>query len=252
MIAYSLVFGAFVWLGLRESSVLGFTGISRVVLNASNAVVIVLPLVALVATCQAVPRARGTGYFEMFAAQPCRRSDWFWAIVLSRLVVLVGPLVLLLVAAFAVSGQLGEEALGALIGRTLSVTLALVVAFVGIGLLVSVTARSAERAVVSALLVWLVVSALHDFALIGFLLEQRVEPWLVFMLSGVNPVEAARLALLSGIDPELSVLGPVAFWIANTLGPSTTLAIGIAWPTALGLSALLVARSRLEHSDLAG
>jgi ABC-2 type transport system permease protein len=249
--AYALVFGAFVWLGLRESSVLGFTGISRVVLNASNAVVVVLPLVALVATCQAVPRARSTGYFETFAAQPCRRSDWLWAIVLSRMVVLAGPLVLLLGAAWLASGY-GEPALGGLILRTLMVTLALVIAFIGIGLAVSVSARSAERAVVGALLVWLIVSALHDFALIGFLLEQRIEPWLVFALSGANPVEAARLALLSGIDPELSVLGPVGFWIANTLGPDRTLACGVLWPVLLGALALLFAYRRLNKADLAG
>jgi ABC-2 type transport system permease protein len=252
MAAYTLVFGAFVWLGLRESSVLGFTGISRVVLNASNAIVVVLPLVALVATCQAVPRARSTGYFEMFATQPCRRSDWLWAIVLSRMVVLAGPLVLLLGVAWMASDSTGEPALGALLGRTLLVTMSLVIAFIGIGLVVSVSARSAERAVVGALLVWLVVSALHDFAMIGFLLEQRIEPWLVFALSGANPVEAARLALLSGIDPELSVLGPVGFWIANTLGPGRMLATGVAWPALLGALALLFAHRRLNQADLAG
>lgn len=252
MAAYTLVFGAFVWLGLRESSVLGFTGISRVVLNASNAVVVVLPLVALVATCQAVPRARSTGYFEMFATQPCRRSDWLWAIILSRLAVLAGPLLLLLGAAWIATDTTSEPILGALVGRTLLVTLALVIAFIGIGLFVSVSAKSAERAVVGALLVWLIVSALHDFAMIGFLLEQRIEPWLVFALSGTNPVEAARLALLSGIDPELSVLGPVGFWIANTLGPDRMLATGVAWPTLVGVLALLFAHRRLNQADLAG
>jgi len=48
---YALVFTGFIWLGLRESSVLGFTGLSRVVLNMANAVALVVPLVALVASC---------------------------------------------------------------------------------------------------------------------------------------------------------------------------------------------------------
>ena len=65
LLSYTLVFGAFGWLGLRESSVLGFTGLSRVVLNAANAVVVLLPLVALVATSQAVVRARSSGLFEL-------------------------------------------------------------------------------------------------------------------------------------------------------------------------------------------
>ncbi len=54
---YALVFAAFLWLGLRESAVLGFTGLSRVVLNVSNAVVITVPLAALVATSQSIVRA---------------------------------------------------------------------------------------------------------------------------------------------------------------------------------------------------
>src|SRR6185436_8036190 len=54
VLVYGVVFGTFIWLGLRESSVLGFTGLSRVVLNVSNAVVVVLPLVALVATTQTI------------------------------------------------------------------------------------------------------------------------------------------------------------------------------------------------------
>src|SRR5512142_1748861 len=90
---YALVFGLFVWLGLRESTVLGFTGVSRVVLNVSNAVVIAVPLVALVATSQSVVRARTSGYLELMLTQPARRGDWLAASVLARMVVVVGPLV---------------------------------------------------------------------------------------------------------------------------------------------------------------
>ena len=93
---YVVVFGTFVWLGLRESTVLGFTGLSRVVLNVSNAVVLVLPLVALVATSQTIVRARTSGFFELFLAQPCKRGDWFAAVLASRVTVVAGPLVVLL------------------------------------------------------------------------------------------------------------------------------------------------------------
>src|SRR6185436_13105142 len=47
---YLGLLGTFVWLGLRESSVLGFTGLSRVLLNLSNAVIVVFPLVVLIGT----------------------------------------------------------------------------------------------------------------------------------------------------------------------------------------------------------
>lgn len=246
---YVVVFGAFVWFGLRESSVLGFTGLSRVVLNVSNAVVLVLPLVALVATSQTIVRARTTGFFELFLAQPCKRRDWFSAVLLSRVVVLAGPLLVLLGGTLLWGNR--EQALTPLVGRSALVVLSLVWAFVGVGLYLSAAARTPERAVVYALVAWLVASALHDFALIGLLLTTRVSPTAVFWLAAVNPVEGARLAILSGIDPELSVLGPVGFWLSNTLGPRWTLAIGAGWPATLGTLAAWAAERRLNKADLA-
>ena len=74
----------------------------------------------------------------------------------------------------------------------------------------------------------------------------------MFLLTALNPVEAARLALLTGIDPDLSVLGPVGFWIANALGPRATLAVGVAWPFAVGSAAIGLALGRLNRSDLVG
>jgi len=249
---YAAVFGSFVWLGLRESSVLGFTGLSRVVLNLSNAVVIVLPLVALVATTQTIVRARTSGLFELFLSQPCRREDWFRAVLLSRLLVILGPLVVLLVGTLCAGFVLGEQDLLPLILRSLLVAVSLVWAFTGVGLWLSARARSSERATVYALLAWLGTAALHDFGVIALLLRAKLLPSVVFVLAAANPSEAGRLALLSGIDPDLSVLGPVGFWIANTLGPRLTLELGLAWPVAVGALATFLAARRFARSDLVG
>ncbi len=251
-VVYTLVFGGFVWLGLRESTVLGFTGISRVVLNVSNAVVLAVPLVALVATCQAIVKARSSGFFELFLAQPCKRSDWLGAVVASRVLVVAGPIVVLFLAALAYGRVAGEASIAPLVARSLAVVVSLVIAFVGVGFLLSSIARTPERATVYALLAWLAGSALHDFALVGALLRARMPPAVVFALAAANPVEAARLAILSGVDPELSVLGPVGFWLANTLGPRLTLAVGVAWPLAIGVVAIAVTARRLRRADLVG
>jgi ABC-2 type transport system permease protein len=250
--SYVLVFGAFVWLGLRESRVLGFTGLSRVVLNVSNAVVIVLPLVSLVATHQSIVRARSTGLFELILAQPVRREDWLLSAVGSRLLVIVGPLALLLVATLAVGAFSGEASLAPLVARSLVVVASLSLGFVGVGVLVSSAARSTERATVYALVAWLGASVLHDFGLIGLLLRWHLSPPVVFLLAAINPVESSRVAILSGVDPELSVLGPVGFWLANTLGARWALVLGVGWPVAVGVIALLFARRNLRRCDLVG
>ena len=105
---------------------------------------------------------------------------------------------------------------------------------------------------VMALVAWLFAAALHDFALVGVLLRFRLAPGVVFGLAAANPVEAARIAILGGVDPDLSVLGPVGFWLANKLGSNLSLAIGAGWPALLGTFAMWRAHRRLATSDLVG
>lgn len=209
-------------------------------------------LTSLVATSQTVVQARCSGFFELFLAQPCRRSDWFTALLGSRLLVITGPLWLLLAVALVVGAIRGEAGLAPVILRSALVGFSLSFAFIGIGLLLSALARTGERATVYALLAWLCGSALHDFALIGVLLRVHMPPQLVFALAAMNPVEAARLAMLGSIDPNLAVLGPVGFWIANQLGPSMLLGLGIGWPLVLGTLCLAGCLRRLERMDLVG
>jgi ABC-2 type transport system permease protein len=145
---------------------------------------------------------------------------------------------------------MSEPTLAATAARCVLVSTALAWAFTGIGLLLSSLARTPERALVYGLVAWAAVVALHDFALIGALLRWSVPPPFVFALAAVNPVEGARLGLLSGIDPDLAALGPVGFWIATRLGPAWTLAAAVGWPAVLGTAAMAVARWRFGRSDL--
>jgi ABC-2 type transport system permease protein len=250
---YTVVFGLFVWLGLRESSVLAFTGMSRVVLNVSNAMILAIPLVALVASSQSVVRARSSGFFELFLSQPVRRGEWMRGALVARFTVIVGPLVVLLSFSAAYGlGQGGDGLLAPMIMRSLAVVVTLAFAFLGIGLFISSASKSAERATVLALLAWVLAAMLHDFALIGALLRWHVPPHVVFGIAAVNPVETARIAILGVIDPELSVLGPVGFYIANTLGPRATLAVGVGWPVLVGALGIALASRRVERADLVG
>jgi ABC-2 type transport system permease protein len=249
---YGLLFGTFVWLGLRESSVLGFTGLSRVILNMANAVVLAVPLVALVATCQTIVRARQSGLFELMMVQPVRRSDWFFGAVLARMIVVTGPLFALFALVTVVGSVLGtrDAALISVVLRSLMVTGALSWAFVGLGFWVSAGAKTPERATVLALLVWLTAAALHDFAVIGLLLRLKLPAHVVFILAGCNPVEAARIAILGTVDSELSVLGPVGFWLAHVLGHKLSFAVGCVWPALIGTLATLRARHLFRKTDL--
>lgn len=248
----ALLFALFVWLGLRESSILGFTGISRVVLNVINVTLLAVPIVVLVATSQSIVRARTSGLLELLLSQPTRRRDWFFGLLWSRAIVLLAPLAAMLAVAFlygAVSEGSGA-AFGVELLRAFAIVVSLASAFLGLGLWISATAPTEEKAILWSLFAWLFAAALHDFALIGVLLRTSLPPQTVFFFAAVNPVEAARVALLANADAQLSILGPVGFWIANKLGPQLAFAIGALWPLCLGGLFTWRALRRLERRDL--
>jgi ABC-type transport system involved in multi-copper enzyme maturation permease subunit len=207
--------------------------------------------VVLLGTHSAIVRAKSSGFFELMLAQPVKRSTWFWGLLLSRLLVLVGPLLVILAGcAVAAAFVEPEPELAGVAARSVLITAALVFAFVGLGLYFSSRARSIERAMVMALLAFVVTAVLHDMLLIAVLLRTAIPPEVVFLISALNPAEAARVGLLSSVDPELAALGPVGFWLANTLGPGLALAVAIGWPLAIGAAGSWRAARNLQTADL--
>jgi ABC-type transport system involved in multi-copper enzyme maturation permease subunit len=237
--------------GMRESALFGFTGTGRVLLSYTHALLLVLPLVALTATVHAIGRARDDGTLELLFGHPFGRAAWFAGVSLVRTLALIAPLVVVLPAA-ALIGQLafGDPAPWAFVGRALLVCAALLVAFAGVGLAVSTYVRSQARATVYVILVWALGVALLDFGLIGVLLRWRVEPRVVFALAALNPVESARLALLSNLKPDLGTLGPVGFYLSTRVGAALLVALGAVWPAAVGVLAWLASLRRFCRTDV--
>lgn len=251
LVIYLVLAGVFVFVGLRESSVLEFTGTGRVLLSFSHALLLLLPLLALSATGQVINGARATGSLELLLSQPISRWDYFCAISLVRLLTLVVPLVVVTVAiALFAQLALGQPIPWGFLARALACGVALLVAFVGVGLLVTTVAHSQAKAAIAVLVIWLFSIALLDFALAGVLLQWRLPPHLVFAITASNPVEAARLALVSSADPELSVLGPVGFYLATKVGVSGLFVLGLAWPIAVGLGCWAAAGALFRRGDV--
>ncbi|MFO0696990.1 MAG: ABC transporter permease subunit [Polyangiales bacterium] len=248
---YALLAGVLVLVGMRESSVLGFTGMGRVMLSFAHVLLLVLPLLALSATTQVVNRARDDGTIELLFSHPLSRSAYLVALTFTRYTVLALPLVLLLVAMGVIARLVvHEEVPWVMLGRSIAVSCALLWAFVGIGLAVSVETRNQAKAVVLGLVFWALGVLLLDLALVGLMLEWRVDARALFVLASLNPVQAARVALLSGLEPDLGTLGPVGFYLSHTLGPRALYALGLAWPTAVGTLGWLWAFSGWKRGDL--
>lgn len=247
---YVVLGGVLLTVGVRESSILGFTGTSRMLLSFSHALILVLPLIALMALAPAVQRAREDGSLELLFSQPLSPGAWFFAICAVRYLALVVPLAAVMVG-LGVWGQLvhGDPVPWAYIGRSLAVSASLLCAFAGIGAAISVFVRTPARVITYLVLAWALGVALLDFGLIGLMLKWHLDPHAVFTLAVMNPVEAARLALLSHLSPELSTFGPVGFYLANRVGPGALFALGVVWPAVLGVGAWTIAYLGLRRSD---
>lgn len=248
---YAALGAVFVLVGLRESMVMGFTGMGRVLFSLCHALVLVLPLIALGVTGQVVSRARDDGALELILSHPVRRSSYFAAVTLVRFLALALPLVLLLVALGLLGWLLfGQPVPWSFVGRAAAVSSALLWAFAALGLATSVRVRNPARALTWIVVLWITGVALLDFGLVGLMLSWRLEPRAVFLLAAVNPVESARLALLSAADSDLAALGPVGFYLASRLGSGALLAVGIAWPALFGAVAWTVGFLSLRRADL--
>ena len=88
------------------------------------------------------------------------------------------------------------------------------------------------------------------FGLISVMLQWRVNPETVFLLASLNPIQAARMALLSGASSELSVLGPVGFYLSNRVGAQGLYALGVLWPFTLGGVAWAIALVSFRRADI--
>lgn len=248
---YAVVVAMFVVVGTRESTVFGFTGMGRVLLSFAHALVVVLPLLALTATGQVVGRARDDGTLELLLGHGVDRAAYLSGVALVRLGVLLVPLALLVVGSSILARVAWHQAIPwMVVGRSLLTCGALLLAFTGLGMAVSAFVREPARGIVFVLILWALGVALLDFGVIGAMLRFHISPRLVFILAALNPVETARLGLLSGVTPDLASLGQVGFYLSTRVGPAGLFAAGLVWPALVGVASFGAALSRFRHADV--
>jgi ABC-type transport system involved in multi-copper enzyme maturation permease subunit len=248
---YVALAGAFLYFGARESSIVGFTGMGRVLFSLCHALVFFLPLLALGVTGQAIGRAREDGSLELWMSLPVRRGSYFAAITGVRALALIAPLFVVFAALALLSRALFAQPVPwHFLARGAVISAALLLCFCALGVAISAVARTTARSLTYWVLAWLASVALLDFGVIALLLHTPLPPRVVFALAALNPVESARLALLSAAEPDLATLGPVGFYLANELGPALLFALGVAWPVAFGALALALAWRAFGRSDL--
>ena len=122
--------------------------------------------------------------------------------------------------------------------------------FLGIAFFVSTIVKSSDIAVGSSFMIWIVLLAFIDIALIGLMLQGRVNDGVIITIALLNPIEVFRIGAISLFDPELTVIGPVAYYLLDTLGAKLLMFYSIFYPIMIGLLFSFLGYIAFKKKDL--
>ncbi|OAN47908.1 ABC transporter permease [Magnetospirillum moscoviense] len=251
---YALVFGGIVVVlfvfGLTESRILGFTGLSRLLVTYIQLCVAILPIFILITTVRSVAGDREAGIFEYMLSLPVPLSAWYWGKMVGRFSVVFLPVFLAMAGAAAWSSFQEIGVPWDLFAVYTALLVALAWSFLGFGMLISALARSSDVAQTGAFLLWLVLLLFLDLILLGVMVRDRMPLELVVSLALVNPLQSFRTAAILLFDPQMVVLGPAAYVILDSLGAKGYLAFALAWPVCLGTLAAWTGYRVFRKGDL--
>jgi ABC-2 type transport system permease protein len=235
---YAIVFGGLVAalfaFGLAESRVLGFTGLSRLLVTYIQLSMAILPVFVLLTTVRSLAGDREAGVLEYMLSLPISLGGWYWGRFLGRFIVVFLPVFVAMVGAIAWGAAKGVAVPWYHFGFYTALLLSLSLCFLGLSFLISSLARTLEIAQGAAFLVWLVLLLFLDLVLLGVIIRGQAPVPLVVAIALLNPLQAFRVAAMMLFDAELVMLGPSAFVILDAFGQYGYLAWALLYPLALG------------------
>ncbi|MFO1427492.1 MAG: ABC transporter permease subunit [Steroidobacteraceae bacterium] len=251
---YTLVFGGIVAIlfvsGVTESRVLGFVGLSRLLVTYIQLTMAILPIFVLITTVRSVAGDREAGVFEYLLSLPVSLAAWFWGKIVGRYLMIFAPVLLAMAAAVGVAMTRGLAVPWGMFGYYTALLAAMAACFLGIGMLISALARSTDMAQGAAFLVWLAMLLFLDLILLGVMIQGKVAPEVAVLVALVNPLQAFRTAALALFDPQLIVLGPAAYVILDYFGLAGFKLFALAYPSVIGLGCAGLGYWLFRRSDL--
>jgi ABC-type transport system involved in multi-copper enzyme maturation permease subunit len=182
-----------------------------------------VPLMALFPATAAIAGERELGSLEYLVSQPLSFGELFWG----KWVGVSLAVWLSLLIGFGVAGAVAV--MGGtpwqLVALLVCLTLLLAEAFVAIGILCSIVARTRARATSAGLVVWIVAIGLGTLGIMGATLRWGLPRLLLTSWAFGNPVEAFRLGVIASLDTDGSLLGPVGSTWMTALGSGGVIAL---------------------------
>ena len=251
---YTIVFGGLMALffitGVSDSVVMGFTGLSRMLLIFIQVTIIILPIFILITTVKSISGDRESNVLEYMLSFPVSLKDYYWGKMLGRFTVVFLPVFLALMLG-VVFGLLKG---GALPWKMIFVYSALLFSlsfvFLGLAFFLSTLLKSTDVALGASFVVWIALLAFIDIALMGLMLQNRMSDDVIITLAMLNPIEVFRIGAISLFDPELTVIGPVAYYLLDTLGATLLIVYAFVYPIAIGVLLAFLGYIAFKKKDL--
>ncbi len=239
-LVYSLVFGGLIALffiaGVTESQVMGFSGLSRLLLMYIQITIVILPIFILITTVRSISGDRDNHILEYMLSFPISLKHYYWGKVIGRFITVYIPVLFAMVIAIVYGAIKGAAIPWSIFFLYTGLLFSLSSTFLGIAFFISSFVKSSEVALGIAFFIWIFLLSFIDIALISLMLQQRMNDGFIIFIALINPMELFRVAAISLFDPELTVMGPVAFYILDLMSQSVFVVVAIGYPLMLGIA----------------
>ena len=236
---YLLVFGGLMALffvtGITDSVVMGFTGLSRLLLVYMQVTIVILPIFILITTVKSISGDRESAILEYMLSFAVSLRDYYWGKMLGRFFIVFFPVILALVLGVMWGVFKGGELPWKMLFIYSALLFSMCAVFLGIAFFISTVVKSHDVALGASFVVWITLLAFLDIALIGLMLQNRWNDEFIISLALLNPMEVFRVGAISLFDPELTVMGPVAYFLLDTFGHKLFITYSILYPLGLGV-----------------
>ena len=254
-LVYAFVFGGLMGLfflsGITDSVVMGFSGLSRLMLIFIQVTIVILPIFILVTTVKSISSDRESNILEYMLSFPISLREYYWGKILGRFITVFFPV---LIALFiGVVWGLFKDASNipwSIVLLYSALILSMCVVFLGISFFISTLVKSHDVGLGVSFAIWILLLSFIDVALIGLMMQNRVSDGIIITIAMLNPLEAFRIGAITLFDPELTVIGPVAYYLLDSLGRGLLIVYSIFYPIILGILFSILGFRLFKRKDI--
>ncbi len=251
---YSILFGGFVAFlflsGITETQVIGFVGLGRLMVTFMQVCMVIIPIYVLITVVRSIVGDKENNVMEYMLSMPVSLSNFYWGKFIAKFIVTFIPLFVSLLGAVIWGSIASLDVPWNMFFLYSGLLAAMVFCFLGLGMLISVYARSQDFAVSFAFVIWLILVAFIDLLLMGMMLKFRMNPNWVIGLGMLNPLQVFRVGVLVLFDPKLTVMGPAAYFVLDTVNRGVFIVFSVLYPTLLGFVLAWLGNRRFNHEDV--